>query len=147
MHEYSPFEVVIVWDPFSLPKEEVGRNWIEFVLRFFYLPESVGVTEAANNSRSSPGVGGFIGGSFFCYNGAGSIMKGAYKRFYSNDALVIVVIRNDTAIPSYAHLVSGEQVNSNVPEGRAYDSPGPMIYPDFVIFPLSDKERLVGISC
>jgi len=62
--------------------EELYMHWIEFILRFLYRPESIGVTEFASNSCSSSAAGGFNRGSNWCFNGAGSIMKGAWERFF-----------------------------------------------------------------
>ncbi len=69
LHDHSPVEIVTpVINPFSLPdegeREWAAKRWIEFVLRFMYLPESVGVTEFASNTCSASS-GGFTGGSFF----------------------------------------------------------------------------------
>ncbi len=136
LHDYSPMDFVVV-TPLS-QKEELGRKWVEFVLRFMYLPESVGVTELASNSCSSPDNGGFKGGIFICFNGAGSIMRGAWERFYSDDAVDFSV----HTMPSWAHFVLHEgTLNSNVPEGRAADIPKPLIYPSFktIVIPFNGQ--------
>ncbi len=133
LHDYSPIDFVTVANPFSVPKEEgreeIARKWIEFVLRFLYLPESVGVTEFASNSCSSPSGGGLNGGFITCFNGAGSIMRGAWERFYPSDAVAMNVF----TLPSWAHFLMsrGTPINNNVPEGRAADIPIPKIYPSF----------------
>eukprot|EP00551_Chaetoceros_affinis_P018330 CAMPEP_0203742952 /NCGR_PEP_ID=MMETSP0092-20131115/59189_1 /ASSEMBLY_ACC=CAM_ASM_001090 /TAXON_ID=426623 /ORGANISM="Chaetoceros affinis, Strain CCMP159" /LENGTH=436 /DNA_ID=CAMNT_0050630227 /DNA_START=546 /DNA_END=1853 /DNA_ORIENTATION=- len=90
LHDYTPLDMVFALpfpgvDVGSLPVEkllELLKKAAEFILRFFFLPESIGVTEFASNSCSSPDSGGTIGGLFQCFNGAGSIMKGAWERFY-----------------------------------------------------------------
>jgi len=129
----------------SLPVEkllELLKKVAEFMLRFFFLPESIGVTELASNSCSSPDSGGTIGGLFQCFNGAGSIMKGAWERFYPNDLVGIFV----NTVPSWGHVVVDEGAkNSNVPEGRAADAPRPMLYPSFrTFFNPSTQEVMTG---
>lgn len=65
-----------------------------------------------------------------CYNGGGRIMKGAWERLFSNDALHFTV---NTTFPSYVHqIVKGGKLSSNVSEGQATDSPQPGMYPSFI---------------
>eukprot|EP00551_Chaetoceros_affinis_P007584 CAMPEP_0203663894 /NCGR_PEP_ID=MMETSP0090-20130426/1393_1 /ASSEMBLY_ACC=CAM_ASM_001088 /TAXON_ID=426623 /ORGANISM="Chaetoceros affinis, Strain CCMP159" /LENGTH=772 /DNA_ID=CAMNT_0050526939 /DNA_START=221 /DNA_END=2539 /DNA_ORIENTATION=+ len=140
LHHFTKYESVVCLPTENFTSqsaeelEELGKKWIEFFLRFLYLPESIGVTEFASNSCGSPN-GGFnpaTGPSFVCNNNAGGILKGAWERFYSTDAVDISI---DGSWPSYAHhSVFFGGTSSNIPEGRAYDGPQPGIYSSFDTF-------------
>ncbi len=109
-------------------------KWVEFVLRFFYLPESIGVTESVSNSCSSPATGGFIGGAFYCFHrGAGNVMKNAWTKFYGSADGIDEYFFIDTDHDSFAHLVREAGSNiPNVPAGRLPDDgPAPTIYSFF----------------
>ncbi len=140
LHHYSKYEAVDLLPTENYASksaeelEELGRKWIEFTLRFLYLPESIGVTEFASNSCNSPkaAFNPAAGASFSCYNNAGGILKGAWERFYSTDAIHINI---DASWPSYPHQsVWFGGTNSNIPEGRAYDGPLPGIYSSMETF-------------
>lgn len=73
LHEYSPLEEIqfnfeaLIFSG-SLSSEMVVPLWskmTEFILRFFFIPDSVGVTEKQSNSCSSPQEGGTKGGGFY----------------------------------------------------------------------------------
>jgi len=108
-------------------------EWIEFILKFFFDPHSIGVSESASNSCSSPDAGGFLGGFFVCHNGAGSIMKTAWEIFLNNQSADDYFYIIETK--SWAHyVVDAAKANPSIPDGRADDSPKPMLFPSFWSF-------------
>ena len=84
LHKYSPMERVLVADVDEYLDDEHKKLWIEFVLTFFFDPTSINVTESASHHCSSPQSGGFQGGSFICFDGAGDVMKKAWDTFSMN---------------------------------------------------------------
>ena len=129
LHDFSPIQIVSI----QLVDLEIStelklafmKAWIDFLLRFLYDPESVGVSESSSNSCSSPGFGGFSGGFFVCFNGGGDIMKGAWERYLAESTNLTNpedFFYVDNSVPSWAHiLVQGGKMFPNVPEGRGYD--------------------------
>lgn len=123
----------------GLAADDFFRKWIDFILRFFFDPHSIGVTEYASNSCSSPHHGGFLNGVIFCFNGAGEVMKSAWNLFYYNETdddrgtdpshsyfnITTVESNADLAIQGgkYVSLFS----THGVPQGRLYDSPPPSL--------------------
>ncbi len=49
------------------------KKWVEFVLKFFFDPEKVGVTDIYSNSCSTSDPGSVKGGLFVCFNGSGEV--------------------------------------------------------------------------
>eukprot|EP00594_Rhizosolenia_setigera_P018671 CAMPEP_0178960442 /NCGR_PEP_ID=MMETSP0789-20121207/12967_1 /TAXON_ID=3005 /ORGANISM="Rhizosolenia setigera, Strain CCMP 1694" /LENGTH=374 /DNA_ID=CAMNT_0020643793 /DNA_START=592 /DNA_END=1716 /DNA_ORIENTATION=- len=116
-------------------------KWNEFFLKFFFLPESIGVTPEDSNLCSSPTNGGPKGGSFYCFGGAEK-MKEAWTTFYGNEfnattsMSVDEYFTVDRTFKTYAEiLVFTGSLNPNVPAGRASDDPFPTINPSFGVFP------------
>ena len=130
------------------------NKWIEFILKFFYDPEQVGVTFMESNSCSSTDGGGFVVGSeFYCFRGGGEMMKNAWLTFYGdeyeNTALVDV---DDFVVVDHKHtswdslIVEAGYNYSSVPNGRANDDHKVTTYSifnstddsiqDFLLFPI-----------
>ena len=69
----------------------VTSGWVEFILKFFFAPQLVGVAESVSNSCSSPGNGGFKGGFFVCFDGAADVMRTAWRKYlddkFTDDSL------------------------------------------------------------
>ena len=87
LHEFSKLQFVNF--PFG-DAAEFGvyfEKWIDFLLRFMYDPTSIGVSEYTSNSCSASDTGGIRSkpyNFFFCYNGAGFIMKAAWDRYITS---------------------------------------------------------------
>lgn len=144
--------------------DDFKKAWYDFVLRFFFDPKSIDVTESASNSCSSPADGGFGGGRFICYDGAGDVMKEAWKRFHGDSDGTIDTYFTVENVDSWAewNLKGGdyEFVNgvgySGVPEGRLRDEgPSPtltntmlgniqlMMVPEDVL--ITKRDEIVGM--
>ena len=98
-------------------------SWADFLIRFFFAPDSVGVTgEHESNSCGAPNAG-LMGGMFVCFNGAGDIMKAAWEKYHDHGDELLSYFPIEH-IESWAHaLVFEGASNPNIPDGRAADSP------------------------
>ena len=149
LHEYSPLQspsvdignVYILLNSIGRSEEatEFVLRWIEFVLRFFFDPASINVTESASNSCSSPDAGGFFGGQFICFDGAGDVMKAAWESFLFLDDFLDFLegetlpeyffVRN---FDSWAHVGVELGEGTKTPDGRLSDEgPSPHVYNTF----------------
>lgn len=132
-------------------------KWTEFFLKFFFLPAFVGVSKTASNLCSSPGIGGFTGNVFVCFNGGGDIFKEAWGKFYGDTLNPTINIddyfkvNNDYESWAAFGISQGLNAYPNVPPGRLADIPAPQILPtfysitpnigvEFIMFPLDIVE-------
>lgn len=147
LHEFIPMEYVTVdTAKMGATVDQTSAvafvfKWNEFFLKFFFLPESIGVAPEDSNLSSSPSDGGPRGGSFFCFGGAEK-MKEAWTTFYGNEfntttsMSVDEYFTIDRTYKTYAEiLVLTGSLNPNVPAGRAIVDPVPAINPPFGVFP------------
>jgi len=105
LHEHTSFEVVYVNYPLENEYEAtlVFKQWAAFLLTFLYRPEFIGVEKSMSNSCSSSDTGGFLGGTFWCFNGGGHAMKDAWTKF-SSDLTNVVRIEVRDNFDSFAAL-------------------------------------------
>ena len=136
-----------------------ATKYIEFLLRFLYVPESLNVAETDSrgcNSAQTYNLSPFADGLMFCYGSSGSSFVAKWQEYITDPSMVLQLQQNEVpddvieALPllvveavvvdNYAQIAMEQGIpNPGVPEGRLGDSPMASIVPVLGAFPsLSD---------
>ncbi len=118
----------------SLEAEEYDMKFREFLeytndfyYRFFFKPESVGVSKVASNLCSCPDCSGFYGGQFMCFGTGGEVMIAALRRMVGSEKFDNLFRVEEFVYESYAHrLITDSAKDSRIPKGKGRDSPPPV---------------------
>ncbi len=101
----------------------------EFFFRFFFMPQTIGVSRFASNScgcTACDGLGSTWGsGPFICYNGAEEVMIAAWKRFVGPEKKSLHKVAQST-YESWGHKqISSALKYPTIPIGKGADVPTP----------------------
>lgn len=160
LHDYPGVLQLVSQDPTVYPESAAttvsdeaafffGAKHIEFLLRFLYSPETLGVSEEASrgcNSALTANLSPFVGGLFFCYGDSGTVFIETWKAVITDPTIVSELQENGVpddviaALPglyiistesdSYADQgLEGGAENEQIPEGRLQDSPPGSVVP------------------